>query len=172
MEVPKIYYIVFTDCGEIEILNHLNRLFRNDIRFIIRRTFVKRSGGKRLHFYYRNEILDKTQNVVENNNFVWGGLNCELRSGEYYGKYQYFLDRTDLQSACLSIKVKDLLGKEGFLAFKTHHFNQSTKKYELNNQTTYITIKDDLDLLNNVGTYEGLIQIKRLHFRINKLKNK
>ena len=167
---PEIHYIIFAENGEIEFLNSINKLFRNDIHFIIKRTFVKTSGGKRLHKYFENEVLDANQNRVENNSFKWGKLQCNLRLDEFYGFYQYFLENTNLCSVCLTIEVKDLLGNIGFLNFNTHYYDKVNCNYDLTSVIPFVQIKEDLDLLNKVGSYEGLTQIKKLKFEY--LKNK
>ena len=150
-----MHYIVYSNDGQIKVVQTLKNLFRNDIMFIIERTFVKNSGGQKLYSYYNNRLLDEDKNPISGNTFLWGKVKCKINQNEFWGKHQ---DNPKIESVILSIEVIDLVNKLNVLKFPTHH----TDPFE--------NIKNDLNLLNRLGTLEGFFLVKKLQNQI--LKNK
>lgn len=172
METIKLYFIAFAENGEVLFLKTLNKFFRDDIKFIIRRTYVKKSSGLKLFSYYKNELIDIHQNIIPENTITWGKIKCKFKEDEYYGHFHYYLDKPNASGLCLVIIVEDILGRQSHLSFNTHHYDQLQKEYTLSNPAPFELIRDDLNLLNQVGTCEALFKIKKLEHKIIDLNKK
>ena len=157
MKKDKKHYIVYYNDGQNEVVQTLKNLFRNDIMFIIERTFVKYSSGQKLYSYYANKLLDENKNPIKENAFRWGKIKCTIMEDEFWGKHQ---DNPKIESVILAIEVIDLVNKMNVLKFPTHH----TDPFE--------NIKNDLNLLNRLGTLEGFYAVKQLQSQILKINRK
>lgn len=152
-----VHYVIFTSNNEILKLNTLNSFFRQDIKLVIKRTFIKTSGGKREYDYFKNQILDKDLKLKRNNSFDWNGIKCQIIGDEIWSDIVIGLTS---QSVILSLKITDRLKRENIIRYnmaKTYVFEQ---------------IKNDLVIIDRVGTHQALIEIKKLNDEIIKLKSK
>lgn len=172
MKIGDKHYIIFTNDNEICLEKSLNKVFRSDIKFIIERTFVRKTNGQQLFNYCSNQILDANKNIVNDNTFLWGGIRCKLRSDEFYGNYEYFLSESMLKGVSVLLEVEDYLGKKDSLIFRTHHYNNVLKRYDFPSEIPFALLRDDLNMLNKIGTLEGLYESKILKHKIVKLEDK
>jgi hypothetical protein len=58
------------------------------------------------------------------------------------------------------------------LTFYTQYYDKLNSRYDFPNIIPFLKIKEDLNLLSRVGTYEGLFEIKKLRKEIDLLKSK
>jgi len=170
MKTGDKHYIVFTNDNEVSLEYSLSTIFRQDVRFIIERTFDRKSNGLKLFNYCKNQILDSDKNIVKENTFKWGELNCKIKENEYYGTFDYFLTEPKIKSLSLTIEVTDLLANKSDLTFDTHYYDKINSQYDFPNVIPFLKIKEDLSLLSRVGTIEGLFEIKKLRNEIDFLK--
>lgn len=166
------HYIIFFNDKTIALEYSLSHIFRNDILFIIERTYEKKSSGMGIFYYFDNKILDSKKNIVDNNIFIWGNIKAKLKNAEHYGVFQYYLKEPKVKSTCLFIEVEDRLGQKCTISFRTDHYDKTNKEILINSVEPFYKIKEDLDLLNRVGTCEALFEIKRLEDKIDKLMRK
>lgn len=157
MEKGKVHFIVFTNNGELLIIDSLENFFRQDIKLIIKRTFVKKTGGQSLYSYYKNQVLNNKFKNVKNNTFKWNKLICTIEENEFWGPYQ---DKPDVNGIILAIKVKDHLKREYVFRFPTLYKDH------------FKNIQNDLELLDRVGTLEAFFEIRKLERKIENLENK
>lgn len=157
MEKEKIHYVVYTNNGELLIIDSLEKFFRQDIKLMIKRTFVKKTGGQSLYSYFKNQVLNKKLENVKNNTFKWNKLICTIDENEFWGTYQ---DNPNVTSIILTIKVKDYLKREYVLRYPTLYKDH------------FKNIQNDLELLDRVGTLEGFFEIRKLEKKIENLENK
>ena len=157
MTKPVIHYVVFTNDGTIEKLNSIDTFFRQDVKLIIQRTFIKRSGGQGLFQYHKNEVINRNLKVIKNNSFKWNNLQCKLDEYEYWGKY---ILGSDLTTICLDIEVKDRLKKVNKMCFR------------VDRDDSFENIQKDLQLLDMVGSYQAFIEIRNLERKLGELKVK
>lgn len=153
----KIHFIVFTNTNEIIVLDTLQNFYRQDINLIIKRTFIKKSGGQRLYSYYKNQVIDSSFKVVRNNSFLWNGIKCKIVESEFWGE---IIPNKSTTSIIQLINIKDRLNMKNDI------------RYNMVQKDVFELIQNDLNLIDRVGTFQGFIEIKRLEKEIEKLKRK
>ena len=106
MKKGDVHYIVFTNDGQIEKINSIDDYFRQDVKLILKRTFIKHSGGQHLFEYFSNQVLDAKLKIVKSNSFKWNTLSCKIILDECWTSYDI---NKVLFSVCLLLEVKDHL---------------------------------------------------------------
>lgn len=157
MKKGDVHYIVFTNDGQIEKINSIDDYFRQDVKLILKRTFIKHSGGQQLFDYYKNQVLDANLKIVKSNTFKWNRLSCKIILDECWTNYDI---KKELYSVCLSLEVKDHLNKKN-----VYKINMAV--YDV-----FEVLKHNLEILDRVGTHQGLIEILKLENELRSLERK
>ncbi len=153
-----LYYIVYTNNGEILRLDSISDLYRKDIKLIIKRTYMSTSGGGQgVYRYYKSQILNENYKVKRSKNFNWNSLKCKLVGNDHYGLYSKSYGNTSV----LVLEIVD-------------HFNKR-KSYSIRTRSEYKPfeeIRNILEIIDKVGTHQGYLEVKRLLLQIENLERK
>lgn len=120
MEIGDIHYVVFSNDNTIVKIESLESMFRNDIKLILKRTFIKKSRGQGLYNYFKTEVINTDFKIVQNNHFKWNKLNCTIVRDEHWG---YPIKNNNNASVVLDIEIEDHLGVKSVCLFDMHGFN-------------------------------------------------
>lgn len=158
MKKGDVHYIVIFNTGQIEKIDSVKSLFRQDIKLIIKRTFLKKSGGLHLYDYYKNQVLDADFKIKRSNTFIFNKLKCKLiYSDEKWTTY----DLNDKHfSVCIILEVKDHLNQKN-----TYNIENS-----LNNP--FKNMINILEIIDRVGTHQGYLEVRKLSVELKIVKQK
>lgn len=149
MKKGDFNYFVFTNNGEILKLKRIDNLFRHDVKLIIKRTFLKTSGGQGLYNYFSNEILDENLEIVQDNILKWNNISCKLTVDEGWRIYTDDTEQKEL-SVCMIIEIED------------HFKEKNIYNLRVGSVDPFKNVIDALETIDRVGTHQGYIEIKKL----------
>ena len=158
MNRGDVHYIVITNNGQIERYESIKSLFRQDVKLIFKRTFLKKSSGQHLYDYYKNQILDKNFKVKKSNVFEWNNLKCKILNEDE--KWAIFDEKEKFFSVCLELEIKDHLDKK--------------KIYSIENSlgVPFQNMINILNIIDRVGSHQGHLEVSELSKELYKLNKK